>query len=162
MESEKSNKIGLNVDPMGVGLGVGADISYSVTESVRDRAWMPNPTLLGLLEKSEMFLFGESGKEPSGDGQAFKLFLSRNAIGVEKMLNSIVSPKNIELYERALAQAQGDFDLQEKLQNAWRDVTNLPQDATLDVKVDAAHKLLVALTLAFRIGREAVCRNKAR
>jgi len=117
---------------------------------VRDRSWMPNPTLLGLLEKSEAFLFGESGDEPSGGGQAFKLFLSRNAVGVEKMLNSIVSPRNIEIYQRALAQAQGDFDLQEKLQNAWREVLDLPRDAPLDAKVDAAHSLIVSLTLAYR------------
>lgn len=150
VESEKSNKIGLNVDPMGVGVGAGFDISYSVTESLKDRSWMPNPTLLGLLEKSEMFLFGESGMEPSGGGQAFKLFLSRNATGVAKMLDSIVSPRNVEIYQRAQAQAQGDFDLQDKLQTAWREALDVPRDAPLDVKVDAAHKLLVALTLAYR------------
>ncbi|MBQ9727081.1 MAG: hypothetical protein IJV65_06210 [Kiritimatiellae bacterium] len=150
VHSEMTSKIGVNVDPVGVGVGVGFDLSYSVTESVKDRDWQPRPTLVGLLAKSEEFLFGETGIEPSGGGQEFKLWLSRRARGVEHMLGTLSEPKNRGIYERALAQAQGDFELQARLQDAWRAVQNLPADATPDAKVDAAHELLVALTLAFR------------
>ena len=150
ISSEKSSKLGINVDPLGVGLGVGFDLSYTVTESVKDRSWMPNPTLIGLLEKSEIFLFGESGIELSGGGEEFKMFLSRNALGVEKMLGTLKDPKQVDIYHKALLQADGDFELQERLQDAWRAVHSLPDDATLDAKVDAAHKLLVAMTLAYR------------
>ena len=150
ISSERSSKLGVNVDPLGVGLGVGFDLSYTVTESVKDRSWMPNPTLVGLLEKSEMFLFGETGIELSGGGEEFKMFLSRNALGVEKMLRTLKDPKQVEIYMKAQLQASDDFELQERLQNAWLAVQRLPDDATLDAKVDAAHKLLVAMTLAYR------------
>ena len=150
VHSEMTSKLGVNVDPVGVGLGVGFDLSYSVTESVKDRDWQPRPTLTGLLAKSEEFLFGETGAEPSGKGQEFKLWLSRRAHGVEHMLGTLSERKNLGIYERALAQAQGDFELQVRLQDAWRAVQDLPDDATLDAKVDAAHELLVAMTLAYR------------
>jgi len=155
ISSERSSKLGINVDPLGVGLGVGFDLSYTVTESVKDRSWMPNPTLVGLLEKSEMFLFGETGIELSGGGEEFKMFLSRNALGVEKMLRTLRDPKQVEIYLKAQLQASGDFELQERLQNAWLAVQRLPDDATLDAKVDAAHKLLVAMTLAYRCAPQA-------
>ena len=154
VHSEISNKLGVDVDPVGVGLGVGFDISYSVTETVKDRDWLPHPTLTGLLAKSEEFLFGETGLQPSGGGQAFKLWLSRNATGVERLLGRLDERKNLDIYERALAQAQDDFELQVRLQDAWRAVQDLPADATPDAKVDAAHALLVALTLAFRAERQ--------
>ncbi len=150
VHSEQTNKLGANVDPVGVGLGVGFDISYSVTESVKDRDWQPRPTLTGLLAKSEEFLFGEIGAVPSGGGQEFKLWLSRRAHGVEHMLGTLGERKNIEIYERACAQADGDIELKTRLQNAWRAVEEMPADATLDAKVDAAHALLVAMTLAYR------------
>ncbi len=150
VHSEATNKLGVNVDPVGVGVGVGFDISYSVTESVKDRDWQPRPTLVGLLAKSEEFLFGETGFEPSGGGEEFKLWLSRRAHGVEHMLGTLAEPRNVEVYERALEQADGDLALKTRLQDAWRAVQDLPADATLDAKVDAAHALLVALTLAFR------------
>ena len=150
VHSEQSSKMGLKVDPVGVGVGVGFDISYSVTESVKDRDWLPRPTLTGLLDKSEAFLFGETGAAPVGGGQAFKLWLSRNAKGVEHMLGTLTSQKNHDIYERAQAQARGDLELQTRLQDAWRAVQELPADATLDAKVDAAHALLVTMTLAFR------------
>ena len=151
--SESTSRIGVNVDPVGVGVGVGFDISYSVTESVKDRDWMPRPTLTGLLAKSEAFLFGETGIQPSGGGQEFKLWLSRRAEGVSTMLGTLRERKNLGIYERAMAQAQGDFDLQLRLQEAWHAVQDLPEDAGLDTKVDAAHELLVSMTLAFRAPR---------
>ena len=150
VHSEATNKLGVNVDPVGVGVGVGFDLSYSVTESVKDRDWQPRPTLVGLLAKSEEFLFGETGLEPSGGGQEFKLWLSRRAQGVEHMLGTLAERKNERIYERAFAQASGDLALQTRLQNAWNAVRNLPADASPDAKVDAAHALLVAMTLAFR------------
>jgi len=156
VHSEASNKLGVNVDPVGVGVGVGFDISYSVTESTKDRDWMPRPTLTGLLAKSEEFLFGETGIEPSGGGQEFKLWLSRRAHGVEHMLGTLGERKNIEIYNRALALADGDQELKTRLENAWRAVQDLPDDATLDAKVDAAHALLVALTLAYRTEPQAI------
>ncbi|MBQ7650678.1 MAG: hypothetical protein IJS15_06940, partial [Victivallales bacterium] len=151
VHSETKNTMGVNVDPVGVGLGVGFDISYSVMESIKEREYCPRPTLTMLLGRGEEFLFGETGLEPIGGGQPFKNWLSRNAKGVEHFLGTLADRRNIDIYERALAQAQGDFDLQVRLQNAWRTVQELPQDATLDAKVDAAHALVVSMVQAFRV-----------
>ena len=46
--------------------------------------------------------------------------------------------------------ADGDMELQQRLQDAWHAVQRLPADATLDAKVDAAHELVTAMVLAFR------------
>ena len=156
LSSETKNTLGVNVDPVGVGLGLGFDISYSVTESVKEREYCPRPSLTSLLGKGEEFLFGETGLEPAGGGQPFKNWLARNAKGVEHMLGTLNDRKNLDIYERAMAQAQGDFDLQVRLQDAWNVVQALPADADLDAKVDAAHNLLVAMVLAYRTdGQEA-------
>ncbi len=150
VHSETKSTMGVNVEPVGVGLGLGFDISYSVTESVKDREYFPNPTLTMLLGKGEEFLFGETGLSPTGSSQPFKNWLSRNAKGVEQMLGTLSDRRNTDIYERALAQVQNNFDLRERLQEAWQAVQNLPQDATLDAKVDAAHELLASMVLAFR------------
>ena len=152
---DSESKIGANVDPVGIAVGVGFDISYSVTESVKERDITPRPTLTMLLDKGEQFLFGETGVEPAGSGQPFKTWLARNAMGVSHMLAHLTdtdehTAKTIDLYNGAMAAAGGDMDLQERLQNAWRTVQELPADATLDAKVDAAHALITAMVLAYR------------
>ncbi|MBQ7251697.1 MAG: hypothetical protein IJS32_03745 [Kiritimatiellae bacterium] len=152
--SESQNRIGVNVDPVGVGVGLGFDLSYSVTETVKDREVVPRPTLVMLLAKGEEFLFGETGLHPAGGGQAFKSWLSRNAMGVGHMLAHLLDERNMqettEIYARAQESAARDPVLLQRLQGAWRAVHALPADATHARKVDAAHDLLVAMVLAFR------------
>lgn len=151
---ESQNTMGVNVDPVGVGLGLGFDISYSVTENVKERTAMPRPNLTMLLAFGEQFIFGETGLHPAGGGQAFKTFLSRNAMGVQHMLAHMMDEKNMEktadIYARAQLAAGHDSILRQRLQEAWHAVHALPADATLDRKVDAAHELIVAMVLAFR------------
>ena len=152
--SETQNKIGVNVDPVGVGLGVGFDLSYSVTENVKERDATPRPTLMMLLAKGEEFLFGETGIAPAGGGQPFKNWLARNAMGVQHMLGNMMSEANrlktLDLYAKAMLAASNDFALLQRLQDAWHAVQSLPADATLDAKVDATHGLVTAMVLAFR------------
>ena len=154
VSSETQNKIGVNVDPVGVGLGLGFDLSYSVTENVKERDITPRPTLMMLLAKGEEFLFGETGLEPAGSGEAFKNWLSRNAMGVRHMVTNLMSEANrlktLDLYAKALVASSADSVLQQRLQEAWRGVQALPADATLDTQVAAAHKLISAMVLAFR------------
>ena len=154
VSSETQNKIGVNVDPVGVGLGVGFDLSYSVTENVKERDITPRPTLTMLLAKGEEFLFGETGLAPAGTGEAFKNWLSRNAMGVRHMVTNLMSEANrlktLDLYAKALVASSADSVLQQRLQEAWRGVQALPADATLDAQVAAAHKLISAMVLAFR------------
>ena len=154
VSSESQNKMGVNVDPVGVGLGVGFDLSYSVTENVKERDITPRPTLTMLLAKGEEFLFGETGLAPAGTDEAFKNWLSRNAMGVRHMVTNLMSEANrlktLDLYAKALVAASADSVLQQRLQEAWRGVQSLPADATLDVQVAAAHKLISAMVLSFR------------
>ena len=154
VSSETQNKIGVNVDPVGVGLGLGFDLSYSVTENVKERDITPRPTLTMLLAKGEEFLFGETGLAPAGTGEAFKNWLSRNAMGVRHMVTNLMSEANrlktLDLYAKALVASSADAVLQQRLQEAWRGVQALPADATLDAQVAAAHKLISAMVLAFR------------
>jgi len=155
VNSEVSSKLGVNVDPVGVGLGAGFDISYSVTESVKERSLTPRPTLVMLLEKGEQFLLGETGLATLGTGEAFRNWLSRNANGVVHMLDHMLDDENrektLELYNQALLAADGDIALQERLQDTWREVQALPADATLDEKVGIAHKLITAMVLAYHV-----------
>ena len=151
---DSESKIGVNVDPVGIAVGVGFDISYSVTESIKERDITPRPTLTMLLDKGEQFLFGETGVGRPGSGQPFKNWLARNAMGVERMLTAMLDEANIgktmELYAGAMQAADGDMELQQRLQDAWHAVRDLPADATLDAKVDAVHALITSMVLAYR------------
>ena len=51
----------------------------------------------------------------------------------------------------AMQAADGDLELQQRLQDAWHAVRGLPADATLDAKVDAVHRLVVSMVRAFRL-----------
>ncbi len=154
VSSETQSKMGINVDPVGIGLGIGFDISYSVNESVKERDCTPRPSLTMLLGKTEEFLFGETGLKPAGSSAAFKNWLSRNAMGVSYMLDNMMSDANKQkterIYEDALRAASGDMELRQRLQETWQAANALPENATLDAKIDAAHDLLVAMTLAYR------------
>ena len=154
VSSEMSSKLGFNVDPVGIAVGIGFDLSYNVTESVKDRSVSPRPTLTMLLEKGEQYLFGETGLEPMGTGEALKQYLSRNALGVSYMLENLKKEENREkaqkLYDDAHRAAERDVVLQQRLKEAWDEVQGLADDAMLDVKVAAAHKLIVAMVLAYR------------
>ncbi len=153
VHSESKSRIGVNVDPVGVGVGVGFDVSYSVTEAIKDRAWFPNPSLKALLSVTTDFLASETGLDPSGAGAPLKNWMARNSQGVEKILAGLLTDNAatrelVETYSSALLVADGDYALQEKLQAAWRQLRDLPPDATPDAKVDAVHDLLVCIVLA--------------
>ena len=108
-----------------------------------------------LLDKGEQFLFGETGVEKPGTGQPFKNWLARNAMGVAHMFAHLADTeenkaKTLRLYLDAQAAADGDLALQERLQDAWHELQALGADATLDAKVDAVHKFVTAMVLAYR------------
>ena len=154
LDYETSVTMGVNVDPVGVAVGLGFDLSYNVTEAHYGNAARPNPPLLLMLQKGEEFLFGETGIEPGAGREAFKNWLADCATGVAKRIETMFSEENkvksAELYRDALLAADGDFELQYKLQDAWRTLSTLPAGAGLDAKVDAMHAFLVNAVLAFR------------
>ena len=156
LNNEVSSTIGVNVDPVGVGVGVGFDISYKVTQSLREKSYCPNPPLNFLMMKGEQFIYGTRGDNLTGGTEKFKNWLSANAMGVTKRITEMFSQENIvkttELYAQAMLAAGNDEQIQFRLQNAWNTLRQLPADATLDAKVDAMHDFLVPLIMAFRTG----------
>ena len=105
---------------------------------------------LSLLGTTETFLFADVGNGPVGNGEAFKNWLARNFAGVDRLRGTLFSGPNLRLYMDAQAAAAGDLSLQNRLQDAWHAVRDLPADATRDVRLDAMRRLLVEMTLAFR------------
>ena len=157
---ESTSKIGFNVDPVGVGVGVGFDLSYSVTDSVKERSVTPRPTLTMLMDKGADFLFGETGLKPFGGGADFKKWLAKNANGVAYMLAKMRRDQTAaddaeRLYNRAREAAAADAALQLRLDNAWNAVRDLAAGATLDAKVDAVHDLVTAMVLSYRLAAQA-------
>ncbi len=148
--SKTTNKLGLNVDPMGIGLGVGFDVSYKVTESSTDYAMCPKPSLVSMLGKTEDFLFSDLSLKKPGNSEAFKNFLARNRAGVDYMLGTLLDKKNREIFRQATVASAGDIERQRELQEAGAEVLNLAQDAAPDVRMEAARRFLVAMTCAFR------------
>ena len=151
--SQKNNKIGVNVDPVGIGVTVGFDFSYSVSESLKDREYGPTRPMLSFLAKTEEFLASETGVEPVGNGEAFKNWLAKNFAGVQNLLRSLTDHDtgltNARIYTDAFTRVVDNNPLREALQDAWLSATRLPANATDDAKLAAAHRLLVALVQAY-------------
>lgn len=150
LNDEKSSTTGLKVDPVGVGLGVGFDISYSVTDTLRESGMLVAPTLTALLGHTENFMLANTGLSHPGSNEPLKNFLAANLDEVRRTLSELNTEKNVELYHNALLCAAGDPDLQEKLQSARQQADALPADAPADTAVNALHDLLTTMTLAYR------------
>ena len=154
LSTQKTSKLGVNVDPVGVGLGVGFDLSYSVSEKYKEMEYAPRRPMLSFLAKAEEFLAGETGLEKAGNGEAFKNWLAKNLRGVENLLKSLRDPataaRQAKIYADAFERVVGEDDLRDELQEAWRVATTLPADATPDRMVAAAHKLLVTLVQSYK------------
>lgn len=157
LDYETSVTTGANIDPVGIGIGVGFDLAYNVTETRYGNATRPNPPINAMLQKGEEFLFGGTGIEPGAGSEAFKNWLADYATGVANRIRDMFSEtgleKTVRLYGDAVlaADSAGDFALRTRLQDAWHALSTLPADATLDAKVDAMHAFLVPAVLAFRI-----------
>ena len=154
LSTQKTSKIGVNVDPVGVGLGVGFDLSYSVSEKYKEMEYAPRRPTMSFLAKTEGFLSGETGLEKPGNGEAFKNWLAKNLRGVENLLKSLRDPataaRQMKVYADAFERVVDNDELRNRLQEAWRAATTLPADATPDRMVAAAHKLLVSLVQAYK------------
>ncbi len=151
--SKTTNKLGLNVDPMGMGLGLGFDVSYKITESSTDYAMCPKPSLVSMLGKTEDFLFSDLSLKKPGNSEAFKNFLARNRAGVDYMLGTLQdkdNEKNREIFIRAMDACKDDVELHVALNTTYTAVLHLAQNAKPDDRVEAARKFLVAMTCAFR------------
>lgn len=154
VKSTTKSKIGVKVDPVGVGVGLGIDVSYSVTETTKDRTWYPDPPFKTMLSITSSFLVSDTGFDPSGAGAPLKNWLSKNAHGVDKIFarlfrDEAFTGEVVSIYNDALLAADGDYALQEKLQDAWRRIRDMPPDATPDARVDAVHDLLVGIVTAY-------------
>jgi hypothetical protein len=149
---ETSTKSGITVDPVGVGLGGSADISYTVTESVKKQNMMVNPTLTTLLGKTEQFLFADTTAEAPGNSEAFKNWLCRNRAAIGDAMQGIRdnTPAALSLKAKAIEAVDGDPASVREIETAWNAVRDLPDDALPEARLEAHRRLLTTLVTAFR------------
>jgi len=151
VSSKTNNRMGVNVDPVGVGVGVGFDISYSVIDSLTERKMLVSSSLTTLMGHTESFMLTNTNTTAhSASNQSLKNYLSSNLDVVKQVVADLNSEKNAKLYNTALLSAQGDPDLQEKMQQARQKLTSLGPDAPNDAIVDSMHDLLITMTTAYR------------
>ena len=149
--TQTTNKLGFDVDPVGVGLGVGFDLSYSVNDSLTERKMLISSSLTTLMSHTENYMLTNTNVTANAtSNQNLKNYLSANLDIVKQVVADLNSEKNTELYNTALLSAQGDPDLQEKMQNARQRLASLGPDAPNDAVVDAMHDLLITMTTSYR------------
>ena len=105
-------------------------------------------TLMGHTES--FMLTNTSTTAHSASNQSLKNYLSANLDVVKQVVADLNSGKNVELYNTALLSAQGDPDLQEKMQEARQRLASLGPAATNDAIVDGMHDLLITMTASYR------------
>ncbi|MBE6424227.1 hypothetical protein [Succinivibrio dextrinosolvens] len=151
VSSTTTTKIGVNVEPLGVGVGVAFDMSYSVSETVKDRSISIGTSLNSLLEKTENTLLTDVSLV-SGSGEALKNYLSRNITGIKSLLPELkkAGSKSQDIIERSKTAAGGDQELINRINDANIKINNLTATSTDDEIVDAFHDLLIPVTLAYR------------
>ncbi len=151
VSSTTTTKIGVNVEPLGVGVGVAFDMSYSVSETVKDRSISIGTSLNSLLEKTENTLLTDVSLV-SGSGEALKNYLSRNITGIKALLPELkrAGSKSQDIIERSKTAAGGDQELINRINDANIKINNLTATSTDDELVDAFHDLLIPVTLAYR------------
>lgn len=157
--TESKKTLGVSFESPGEGLGAAADISYKVSESVRERGYCPHPSLTALLGHAAEHLYLESVRDVGqpANSEAFKNWLASNFGAVEHTLATLDEDKNQELYDTARRNTR-DPHLAEELDDALQAAQTLPPDATDDVKLNAVHAFLVKLTTAYLLAERVVAR----
>ncbi len=147
--TDTSNRIGVGFEPGGVGWSFSGDISFTVSQSVKERGYSPHPPLVALMERVAGCISSDSVREVGrpANPEAFKNWLASNFGAVTHTLATLDSDKNQEICAAALLNAP--FDLQQEIQDAWHAAMTLPADATNDEKLNAVNELLVKLTAAY-------------
>ncbi len=152
ISSDKNSSFGVNVDPLGVGLGVGFDVNYTVSESLNDRGILVKPTLNTLLSMTESYMLSDTSVKTVENSEALKNYLARNIITIKENLASIIgSDKSGETYRLAMLLASNDEPLKEKLESSWDKLMNMDENTPNNELVDALHDFLIAANRAYRI-----------
>lgn len=152
ISSNKYSSFGVNVDPLGVGLGVGFDVKYSVSESLNDRGILVKPTLNTLLSMTESYMLGDTSVKTVENSEALKNYLARNIITIKENLASIIgSDKSGETYRQAMLLASNDEPLKEKLESSSDKLMNMDENTPNNELVDALQDFLIAANRAYRI-----------
>lgn len=148
---EDTSKYGISSDPFGKDYGTSVSITYSVTDSLKERGMLLGTSLTALMGHAEAFMLAKTDVTAhSTNNQSLKNYLSSNLSAVKGVLADLESPKNVNLYLKALYAARGDLDLQIKIQDARQRLVALPADAPDYQVVDAAHDFILAMTMGYR------------
>lgn len=149
---DTTTKSGINIDPVGIGLGVSANLSYTVGESVRKQGMMVNPTLVSLLGKTEQYLFADTSARAPGNSEPFKSWIGNNLAAIEETMQGIRNgtPEALEVKAKAIEIVANDHAAVQEIETAWRAVRDLPGDALPETRLEAYRHLLTTLTTVFR------------
>ena len=149
---DTTTKSGISVDPVGVGLGVSANLSYTVGESVKKQGMMVNPTLVTLLGKTEQYLFADTSARAPGNSEPFKSWICNNMAAIDDTMQGIRgnTPEALGIKAKAIETVANDPAAVNEIETAWRAVRDLPDDALPETRLEAYRHLLTTLTTVFR------------
>ncbi len=162
LKKEKINKLGLNIQPLGVGLGASLDLTYAVSETFSESGLVIAGSLKSMLGRVEEYLIADQSVDSAKSSQLLKGYLSRNIHGVINMVRELNSNDNfqdtMQLLQGALEAANEDAELTDRILKAWDQVSKIQDDTPNFKIVDATHDLLLAMTQAYRKPVEAASR----
>lgn len=151
VSTNQKSDLGINVDPLGVGLGVGFDLKYSVSESLNDRRIMVKPTLNTLLARTESYTLSDTSLRMVENSEPLKNYLAKNLSSIKDNFESFTGENATKTYNQARALCSGDPLLLEKLESSWAKLKGVNANTPDNERVDALHDFLIATTRAYRI-----------
>ena len=87
ISSDKNSSFGVNVDPLVVGLGVGFDVKYTVSESLNDRGILVKPTLNTLLSMTESYMLSDTSVKTVENVKHLRIILQETLLQSRRILH---------------------------------------------------------------------------
>ncbi len=147
---ESTNKMGFDIDPVGIGLSAGFDLSYGITETVNTNVIMAHPTLTSMLGTAEQYLYADTSMGAVGSSEGLKNFLAANLGATREVIASLNDERNVEIYNTIMASPEVSLELKTAIQDARREAMALTDADPDDRYVDTLNSLLNNMTLAYR------------
>ena len=132
-------------------MGVGFDVKYSVSESLKDRGILVNPSLNTLLSLTESYTLSDTSIRTVENSEPLKNYLAKNIFAIKGNFEAYRGDKATKTYEQARALCSGDPQLLEKLESSWAKLKAVNANTPDNEIVDALHDFLMATTRAYRI-----------
>ena len=153
VKTTTTDKFGVNIEPKGVGIAPTFNLSYSISESVKDRSFFVNFSLLTLLSQTEGKILSDPTLNPSYKTEGVKNVIANNFYATKKVFTNITkNPEAQKLFNDAklIAAEKNDIVTKKLLDDAWMECANLNENSNKDDIVNSGSKLLIAMTLAYR------------